>query len=108
MPTEIKNYRCDFCQMDGFGSYTEAREHESQCLANPEVAVVWETCCTCHGTGNLEGSVSHVVITCPICEGKGRRKRGEVPSCIQKSIEYTKAAIEERLTHAKSADNGGV
>lgn len=83
MPTEVKEYRCDYCGQEGFRSKKSAMAHEENCLKNPGViAAGWEECYACQGTGNHYGKQRPGVIgyaTCRSCGGSGRRKKIKIP-----------------------------
>jgi hypothetical protein len=110
MPTEVREYRCDYCGLKGFYSEESATIHEESCISNPKVAEEWEKCGSCQGTGNHYGKQRQGVIgyaTCRSCGGSGRRKKLKIP---QEVLDELGKKLDEALSQPSSATikKGGV
>ena len=86
MPTEVKEYYCDYCGRKGFFSLESAKQHEANCLENPKIAKEWEICGWCKGTGNHYGPQKPGMVgyaRCSSCDGKGRKKRKDWAKIVE-------------------------
>ena len=103
MPTEVKEYCCDYCGRKGFFSEESARAHEEGCIKNPKISEEWEECSWCKGTGNHYGKQRPGIVgyaRCSSCNGQGRRKRKNWAKIVED--------VKAKMAEADARKKGGV